>query len=139
MLPWQSLLVGSLLVKDGKAPLSFASSGARTVSLGGHDPKDEKHLTVIDVNPYKKGILPPDEFLKLFGEFGPNYLGNFAWDGDFIQEVKQGEVEGVTFEGVVGKRMDGKQLLMYKLKTQQWIDKVLEKFGTELGGKIIRS
>lgn len=132
--------ISKVLIDQGwQSAIVFCEFWGENSFAGNHEPEDEKHLTIIDVNPYKKGILPPDKFVDLFGEFAPHYLGKIEWDGDFIQGVKSGEEGGVTFEGVVGKRMDGKQLLMYKLKTQQWIEKVLDKFGQEVGGKIIRS
>lgn len=122
---WQSAIV-------------FCEFWGKNSFAGQHDPDDLKQLTLIDVNPYKKGFLPPDKFLDLFGEFGPNYLGELFWDRETIDEFRAGK-KGITFEGVVGKRVEGKQLLMYKVKTDEWIKRVLDKFGTKVGNKIIHS
>jgi len=109
-------------------------------SLGGqHEPDDPMELTVIDVNPHRKGILPPVEFLKLFEEFGPNYLGHLTWSLGFLSRVQSGEVEGASFEGVVGKCTEGKVLKMYKTKTAAWIEAILERHGEEKGRRIINS
>ena len=100
------------------------------------------NLTVIDGAPYKKGMLIPKDFLKLFGEVGPFYLGYLLWDAEFFRDVRAGEVDGASFEGVVGKGRTGKKdgkLVMRKIKTQRWIDSVLALYGEERGRKIINS
>lgn len=110
-------------------------------SLGGlHDPNDEHKLTLFDVAPYKKGLLGPKEFLKLFGHLAiPTYLGKVNWTRDFVAKVRAGEVAGVTCEGVVGKTGSGHDLYMAKAKTQTWIDKILVRYGQEEGNKILSS
>ena len=82
---------------------------------GLHEKDDPKTIYVIDVAVYKKGLLPPEEFLDMFGEFAPRYLGNISWNQDFIKQIKDSELD-ITFEGVVGKRQKKKQIEMYKLK-----------------------
>ena len=72
--------------------------------------------------------MPPKRFLELFGEFGPNYLGHLNWGADFIEQVRLNQINGITFEGVVGKSEQKNKIIMYKAKTQQWLDKVREKF-----------
>jgi len=50
-------------------------------------------------------MLPARDFLKLFGEleirrfFRPPY----RWTRGLVEQVRRNEIEGVTFEGVVGK------------------------------------
>jgi len=112
--------------------------GAETLG-GWHVEGDPKHLTVIDVNTYKKGFLLPTEFLKLFGRYGPNYLGYFTWSPGFLQQLQDGEIEDAGFEGVVGKGTKGKKIIRYKYKTQAWKDAVLARHGEELGRRIINS
>lgn len=106
---------------------------------GTHSPTDPKTITIFDVNPYKMGFLAPQDFLKLFGQFGPKYLGLISWTADFIDKVRKGEMEGIMFEGVVGKVKQGNRVIMYKAKTQAWIDKVFSKFDKETAEIIIRS
>lgn len=81
---------------------------------GNHRPDDPKFLTIIDVSPHQKGILDPKEFVKLFGEFGPKYFGAIPWNQPFIEQVKLGQLDGVSFEGVVGKAIRGKKIVMVK-------------------------
>lgn len=105
---------------------------------GRHKNDDPKTLTVIDVAVYKRGILPPVDFIKLFGEFGPKYLGKINWTRGFIEDVRAG-IDGITFEGVVGKEVENKRIVMYKAKTQQWIDKVRLLYAPDVAEKIINS
>jgi len=107
---------------------------------GEHIPGEPKKLTLFDANPYKKGILGPKAFLDLFGHLElPRFLGKLRWTRGFVDRVRKGEVEGITFEGVVGKGGDRHDLVMAKAKTQAWIDKVLVKYGILEGQKIVES
>lgn len=110
-------------------------------SLGGlHEPTDEKRLTLFDVNPHKKGILGPKDFLKLFGHLDiPYFLGTTKWTRGFVEQVRRGEIPNITDEGVVGKAGEGHKLVMAKAKTQAWIDKILARYGEEQGRKIVES
>ncbi|KKN13655.1 hypothetical protein LCGC14_1004270 [marine sediment metagenome] len=96
-------------------------------------------LTVIDVAPYRMGLLPPTEFLKLFGHVGPRYLGYLKWGKNFIERVRRDEIEGASFEGVVGKTMRGRKPLLYKAKTQQWRDRVRALYTPQEADKILAS
>lgn len=92
---------------------------------GVHLQEDPKFLALFDVSPLRKGILPPAEFLKLFGHLEiTKFLGIVDWNNDYVARVRRNEVEGVTFEGAVAKGMVNKELIMEKAKTQSWIDKV---------------
>lgn len=102
--------------------------GAGSVA-GMHDPTDEMKLTLFDVAPHKADLLAPRRFLKLFGHLEvPAYLGEIRWTRDFVQRVRDGAIEGITFEGVVGK---GDRQVRAKAKTQAWIDRVRAVYGEE--------
>lgn len=107
---------------------------------GLHFPEDTKHLTLFDISPFNDPMLGPKIFLKLFGHLEiPKYLGYVNWTREFVKNVRNGLVEGITFEGVVGKNKDGKKALMAKAKTQAWIDKVKLKYSQDDAEKIINS
>jgi hypothetical protein len=110
-------------------------------SLGGqHAPDDAKSLTLFDVAPYRRGLVGPERFLELFaGLPTPRYLGQHAWTDDFVARVRRGDLEGVTFEGVVGKAGDGHGLVMAKAKTGAWVARILEQYGDEEGKKLVDS
>ncbi len=59
---------------------------------GWHDPDDEKEIVLFDISIYKKGIMSPRDFVKMFGHLKiPKiiYEGNF--NESFIQDVKDGK------------------------------------------------
>lgn len=100
-------------------------------SLGGlHNPSDEKRLTLFDVNIHKKGLLGPVDFRKNFEGVvdTPKYLGKYCWNKNFLNCVRNCEIEGITFEGVVGKAIVKNRLVMAKAKTNVWIDEIRSRF-----------
>jgi len=120
--------LGNVLAGQGWEKVIVFAEYRGKESFAGYHTDDEKYLTVIDVSIHRKGILPPREFLKLFERFSPNYLGEFNWTPGFVERIKNNEVDGITFEGVVGKVKNKNLIVMYKAKTQQWIDKVKSRF-----------
>lgn len=118
----------------------FMEFWGRESFAGQHVPEDPKFLTLFDVNPYKQGILGPKQFIDLFEHLDiPRTLGRVKWTRGFVERVRQGAVDGITLEGVVGKAGTRHDLVMAKAKTQAWIDKVLARYGLEEGGKILSS
>ena len=101
-------------------------------SFAGHHIVDEpKILILIDVTKNKKGIVGPKEFLNLFEDTGfcPAFLGRHQWTDEFVRSIREEQLEGITFEGVVGKAGEYCTLKMAKAKTQRWIDKVKARYG----------
>lgn len=116
--------------------------GAKSFA-GQHEPGDPKHVTVFDAAPERGELLGPKQFLEAFGDLGfpkvPGFLGRMNWTRGLVERVRLGQVEGVTFEGVVGKALERRELIMAKAKTQAWIDRVIERYGAERGAKIVNS
>jgi len=121
--------------------IAFAEFWGRHSFAGIHFNDEPKYLTLFDVAPYKKGLLPPIDFRKLFEDKVPTakYLGNFNWTSDFRTRVWKKELDGITFEGVVGKAKDGKKIIMSKAKTQAWIESVKLRYSPEESNRIINS
>ncbi len=95
--------------------------------------ENEKHIvTLFDLHVYRKGILPPKEFIKLFGNKVeiPNIVYEGKANDNFIQAVRHSEVEGMTFEGVVCKGGLDKQRrpVTFKIKSYAWLDKLKNRF-----------
>lgn len=94
---------------------------------GNHNFEKPMDITLIDVNPYKKGILSPTQFIKLFGHLD---IPNVCYEGhvsvDLFDKVKQSKLPGMTFEGVVAKGNDDGKLVMFKIKSKAWLDKLRE-------------
>jgi hypothetical protein len=100
-------------------------------SFAGVHKWDEQGFQVVlfDVSLYKQGLMPPKQFLEAFGGIVPIpnlvHVGNVT--DSFEQDVWNGMVPGVTFEGVVCKGAplkNGYPPHMFKLKSQRWVDKV---------------
>ena len=110
-------------------------------SLGGLHKNEPKNLTLFDVNPYKKGILPPKEFVKLFDhlDFSATFLGRHKWNKRLLQDVRNEEIDGVSFEGIVGKALIKNRIVMRKAKTQAWLDAIMDRYDKETATKIINS
>ena len=114
-----------------------------------HDPQnqpldldDQMRVDLIDVAPHKQGMLGPAEYLKLFeGLPMAKFIGRHNWTRGFVERVWNGDVEGVTFEGVVGKAGHGKthDIVMAKAKTLAWIDKVKSRYAADAAERLINS
>lgn len=123
-------------------------------TLGGLMNPDESYdatmLSVIDLAPYKKGLLDPREFQDIVTHHdipAPQFLGSWRWTRGFVEQVRiafDGDGEfasryGITHEGVVGKRRDGAITTMAKAKTQKWIDAIIAQRGEIEGRKLVES
>lgn len=134
--------VAEVAIKQRWDRLIIFCEGAGEHSFAGHHvPDDPMRVYLIDAAPYKKGILPPKEYLKLFGHIDAQaaYLGRHRWNAGFVNSVRNGELDGVSFEGVVGKALIKKKIVMAKAKTQAWIDRVMNRFGEAAGKAIVES
>ena len=105
-------------------------------SFAGTHPEDRSGaaVTLIDVAPYKRGLLPPRQFLDLFGGFDiPEVLYRGHLDPELVTAIKNGTLEGMTFEGVVCKYASPKNgnIGMFKIKSNAWLDKLREYVGND--------
>jgi len=86
---------------------------------GNHDFTQSMDITLIDVNPYKKGILLPNDFIKYFGHLDtPSCCYQGFISDEIVDQVKQSTLPGMAFERVVAKGSDNGQLVMFKIKNQ---------------------
>lgn len=97
-------------------------------SFAGRHQEEEHNVILFDIAPYKKGIVPPKEFLDLtegIDRVKLLYHGNA--NEPFAESVKNRTLEGMTFEGVVCKsnEMEGYGIpLMFKIKSNDWLNKL---------------
>lgn len=113
-----------------KVVLFFEFFGEK--SFAGYHYDDDKHqLVLIDVDIYKKGLISPRDFLDIFGGLAiPKVLYRGKCNSTFIESVRASKLEEMPFEGVVCKAHHPKRgNIMFKVKSQAWLDKVKEKFG----------
>ena len=125
---WQSLIV------------FYEFWGQRSLA-GIHQADDPKFLTLFDAVADKKGFIDPVDFRRFFeGKVETaRYLGTENWTRGYVQRVREGKVDGITFEGVVAKGGTRHRLVRAKAKTQKWIDAVLALYGTKEGTAVINS
>ena len=78
---------------------------------------------------YKKGIVPPQEFIKIFNDYENSaellYYGNL--NQEYINSVNL-NIDNKLEEGVICKSIIKNQVHMTKVKTHQWIDRLKRKF-----------
>lgn len=89
---------------------------------------DEEHKVILfDIAPLKKGFIPPHEIIRSYGSLRlPKLVYSGYVDLDFVRKVRNSELSGITFEGVVCKTRSGNTLDYFKIKTQKWLDKLKE-------------
>jgi len=94
---------------------------------GQHIESETQTVTLFDVNPYKQGIMDPRNFIRTFKHLDtPNVLFEGRVNSDFVNKVKNSTLKGLTFEGVVCKGMHKNNLVMFKIKTNAWLNKLKE-------------
>jgi len=104
---------------------------------GMHDPEDPTlTVTLIDVDIYKSGLPLARDFLKMFD--GKVEIPKVLYSGNptvpFLDSVRNGTLEGMTFEGVVCKGAPlkrGYQPTMFKVKNHAWVEKVKARYGND--------
>lgn len=120
--------------------VAFAEFAGPNSFAGKHVATEAKELWLFDIALNKKGILGPSEFLTKFSHCHiPHCLGRYNWTREFVEQVRLGQIQGITFEGCVGKSGEGHDLIMAKAKTQAWIDKVKAQYSQDEAEKIINS
>lgn len=100
---------------------------------GMHDVNEDQTVTLFDVAPFAQGILEPERFLKLVGHLDhARVLYEGPCTAEFIEQVRNGTLPGMTFEGVVCKSKNDKKTkmpVMFKQKSRAWLDKLHEYCG----------
>ncbi len=102
-------------------------------SFAGQHENELHDVILLDVNPYKKGIMLPQDFIHTFSwVHTPKLLYYGKANVDFESEVRKGLLHGMTFEGVVCKGpLDKKKKMvtMFKIKSHAWLNKLREHCG----------
>lgn len=111
-----------------KDALCFFEFWGASSFAGNHNFEEKMDVTLIDVNPYKEGILTPTEFIRLFGHLD---IPKVCYEGhvtpELFDKVKQSTLKGMTFEGVVCKGANDKLTkmpIMFKIKSKAWLEKL---------------
>lgn len=99
---------------------------------GQHVETDAKDVVMFDINQYKRGIIPPFEFVENFGHLDiPEIIHRGKYTRDFVEDIRKnrfGLKEGVIVKGSVRTKTK-EEPWMVKVKTDEWLKRVKEKFG----------
>jgi hypothetical protein len=101
-------------------------------SFAGTHQDEEHNIVLFDIAVERQGIMPAREFVKLVKydiEIPP-----VLWQGpvnmELVERVRNSEMPGMTFEGVVCKgHPKGGKPQMTKIKSRAWLDKLREYCG----------
>lgn len=101
--------------------------------FGQHDPDDTHDVVLFDVNVYKRGLVKPKEFIDDFGHLGiPKVVYNGEMSENFVNAIKNNEYnlsEGVICKAVEKTRKDKEKLVYFKLKTDNWLERLKARYG----------
>ena len=117
----------SLVFNDQKwkDAICFFELWGKDSFAGNHNFEAPLDVTLFDVNPYKQGILEPQEFIRFFGHLD---IAKVLYEGkisiELFDQIKQSTLPGMTFEGCVCKGIDNGKLIMFKVKTKAWLEKL---------------
>ena len=103
-------------------------------SFAGYHEKEPHDVTLFDVHIYKRGMLPPKEFISVFADKveTPKLLYRGKPNAEFISKVRKSTLSGMTFEGVVCKSAPVKnRSLNFKIKSEAWLNKLKGKYGAD--------
>jgi hypothetical protein len=105
-------------------------------SFAGNHYKEKHKVVLLDVFVYKKGIIQANEFIKLFGDRvpTPNFLHRGYVGSEIVEQIKQNNFDGMTFEGVICKGKMKKNMgfpPMFKIKSNGWLDKLRDYCGDD--------
>ena len=109
----------------------FAELVGKNSAFGQHEfGSDEFDIVLFDVDAYKKGFIPPRQFVKDFGALG---IPKVVYDGnlnmEFVKAIKENKYdlsEGVICKGVI-KTKKNEGLYYCKIKTNDWFDRLRSK------------
>ena len=111
----------------------FAEFFGKNSFAGQHIVSDKKDIILFDVNQYKRGFLPPQEFVDRFGIVEiPKIVYQGTYDHLLIKSVKNNELnleEGVVCKGFMKTKREGNIVWMSKIKTDSWIKQVKLLYG----------
>lgn len=127
----ERLRPGLLRLKTDRAVCFFEWFGPSSFAGSHTDPIEQINLALLDVDVLKKGRMAPMAVLELADQAGvqtPALLYQGRIDPGFLDQVRQGQLPGVTHEGVIGKSKEVFQQhagpVMFKHKTQAWLDQL---------------
>ncbi|MFA5299608.1 MAG: hypothetical protein WC389_15575 [Lutibacter sp.] len=114
-----------------ESAVAFTEFWGKLSFAGKHIKGDTKFITLIDIAPYKKGIISPWDFVKIYG--GLSSTAQFIYEGilskQFIDDIRNNKYP--VNEGVVCKGVGKTGIWMAKIKTYQYLTKLKEMYAND--------
>lgn len=110
----------------------FELIGAHS-AFGQHEYEtDEFNLVLIDVDMYKKGMVPPEDFIRDFSSVGiPNVVFRGQLTQSFVDSIENETTyllnEGVVCKGFIETRKGVRHPYYCKIKTKGWMQRLKNK------------
>jgi len=118
--------------RSSLAFVCFAELHGQKSEFGQHDfGNDVFDVTLFDISEYKRGLIPPRQFVKDFHQVGiPRIVTDCNLNKDLVRQVKNNLFylkEGVVCKGLIADRKAPHNLYYCKIKTDEWFDRLKAK------------
>lgn len=101
-------------------------------SFAGQHQDETMDIKLFDISQYKRGLIPPKEFIENFGHLDiPDLVYQGNYNIDMVESIRKNVLnlkEGVVVKGIF-KTKGNDVVWMSKIKTNDWLIRVREKFG----------
>lgn len=122
---YEAALTAIFMELKWKDVLCFFEYWGPSSFAGNHNFEEKMDVILIDVNPLRQGILFPADFIKIFGHLDiPRVCFEGQVTTELFDKVKNSALNGMTFEGCVCKGNDDGKLIMFKIKSNAWLNKL---------------
>jgi hypothetical protein len=115
--------------RNSQSFVCFAELVGTKSKFGQHEfGNDEFDITLFDIDQYKRGLIPPREFINNFGELGiPRIVYEGNLNKEFIAAVKRNDFnlkEGTVNKSVIKTKKGNENLFYCKVKTDKWFEEL---------------
>lgn len=100
---------------------------------GFHEEQDDFKVSLIDAHIIRLGYLNPRDYVRTFDdhiEISP-LLKTGKINKTLLDQIHNGALPGMTFEGVIGKTVIKNKHVRCKVKNKAWIDKLKNRYGED--------
>ena len=112
------------IVKNPERITAYTEFLGPSSFAGSHVENEKKELKLFDVFLFKKGFVPPKQFVEIYGSMPQSaeivYQGNL--NKQFVMDIRNGKYD--VFEGVIAKGSD----YMVKIKTAKYFELLRHKY-----------
>jgi hypothetical protein len=118
--------------RNSLAFVCFAELYGNQSEFGQHEfGDDDFNITLFDISEYKKGFIPPRQFINDFQQTGiPRIIYEGNLNQILVNKVKNNYFgtcllkEGVVCKGSIPRKKSGENLYYCKIKTNEWFERL---------------